>query len=179
MKKKADFCYSSVAFKGRYDLAVANAINTQLFSYNLTTADFLHSNKKIVSACNLGCCLNFSLYLMVKLKENGIRSILISVPETIGQKACVAYEDGGTWYVADIVEDIKFFTNLENEYAEENDTLPVFMPDMRKKYSNNSTAHSAIPLLEFKAQNEYVTMYADIFSFKGKMSEFLKTGHRI
>lgn len=171
--------YIGVASRGRYNLAVANAVNSELFTDDLTTFEFLNQNKKVVSGCHLGCCLNFSLYLMVKLKEMGIPSMLISTPEDGGQKASVAYESNGSWYVADIVEDIKFLTNVENEYAKENDFPATYNPAVRKEYKDHFSAHYALPLEEFKQNNESVEMFADIFSFDGKMSEFFNTGHKI
>lgn len=163
----------------RYNLDVANAINSELFADDLTTVEFLHQNKKVVSSCHLGTSLNFSLYLMVKLKELGIPSMLICTQTDEGQKICVAYEFNGLWYVDDIAEDIKFLTNLDNKYAKRNQLPSTFKSHIRNKFKEHYTFHCAIPLELFKKRNSGVEMFADIFSFNGKMSDYLKTGHAL
>ena len=173
--------YETLTKRCRYDLDVAIAVNNELFADNLTASDFLKRNQRIVSSCHLGCCLNFSLCLMSMLKENGIHTRMVTTPEHGGKKVSVAYKEkeGDEWYIADIVEDIKFFTNLESEYAKENHTSPKYMHDLRQKHPEALRNHLSISLDEFKSQNEYVEMYADIFEFSGTMSDFLHTAHKI
>lgn len=171
--------YETISSRCRYDLAVAAAINNELFTDNLDTGEFLKRNKQIVEASHLGCCLNFSLYLMVKLKEAGIHSMLISTPEEGGLKASVAYEVDGNWYVADIVEDIKCLTNAEKQYAIENGLPITYRKEVRQKFSEYYSRNAVLPLDKFKEQNDSVEMYADIFLYSGKMSAFMKTGHCI
>lgn len=171
--------YSPITSKGRYNLAVANVINSEMLSDNPSTYDFLKRNKKVVESCHIGCCLNFSLFLMVKLKENGVHSILIATSEGNGKKTSVAYEKKGSWFVADIVEDIKFLTEVENDYSIENGLQLIHRKEIRQNYSDCFCTHSAIPLEDFKADNEYIEMFADIFSFEGRMSDFFKTGHLV
>ena len=171
--------YTPITSRGRYNLSVANEINAELLGDNPSTYELLKRNKKVIEGCHLGCCINFSLYLMEKLKENGIHSMLIATPEGNGKKTSVAYEKNGSWFVADIVEDIKFLSKIENDYARENSLQPVYRKEIRKNFREHFYAHYEIPLEDFKKEHEYVEMYADIFSYEGKMSDFFKSGHKI
>lgn len=171
--------YTSVVSTGRYDLTVATAINSELFVANLTPAEFLSRNKKIIDSCHLGDSINFSLYFMLKLKEYGLHSTMISTPEDDVQKVSVSYEKDGMWFVSDIIEDIKFLTNIENKHAEKHGFPATYQKGLRQDFIDHFSDHYAIPLDDFKKINEYVKMYADIFWFEGKMSDFLKSGHLI
>ena len=77
----------------------------------------------------VGCCFVFSAYMMKILNNYGINNFMVATTEGNGIRASVMYEDDNTFYIANPVEDIEYFTQKH-----------IYSKKTRAKYYEGNTS---------------------------------------
>lgn len=145
--------YLETVMLGEFDVAEGNKpIHNDMSVCEIP--DFMYNH---VIHGGKGCCFVFSSYLMKLLRDNGIDSYMITTSEGNGIRSSILYENNGTLFVANPVEDIEFFT--ENNMDIE--TRQLYYPDKDATFVSDSKEenHCEYTLKEFSERFGTVRLF--------------------
>lgn len=154
-----NLAFREVTNKVCLDIIKGNQLFEEISDYKMKDIpDYLVN---YVNKYNYGCSFVFSAYMISILNDYGIRSYMIGTKEGAGIRASVLYEKDGEYYVANPVEDIKYFTenNITSDYRKY-----FYLEDTAKMLRNSKFHDDSCYTLE-----EFPRKYGDVW-FIGSMT---------
>ena len=113
----------------RYNPLVGMYFNEQLSRENVSVQEMLERSANLIRFYRTGDFLHFSLALMVKLKENGIDSFLVSLSDTVFS---VGYQAENHSILIAHVPSAITSQNIDKRYCKSKSSIPLSMFQAQK-----------------------------------------------